>query len=258
MLLKPPFDPFVEEVKDERGDYVALRSSAFDGMATSQEVHQAAKQLFSTLNVAMSTNADTDPITNGAVIEFVPDGQPRKHHYLEPKSITMRARIGIPEMTLKDAQGNVIEPTPAPSRAQLWMRAAALGPEIGSALRYLEGKPGWFELYKAYEAVRSTEWRHIERRDQSLYPDGKCRGTASPQRQEQASQAPDGTMGSPRAHNSMGLGCDRRHSGEEPVKLATSSRYSAGGRGGGQSVQRQRSVRRRFSAERAEALWLAA
>jgi hypothetical protein len=76
MLLKPPFDPFVEEVKDERGDYVALRSSAFDGMATSQEVHQAAKQLFSTLNVAMSTNADTDPITNGAVIEFVPDGQP--------------------------------------------------------------------------------------------------------------------------------------------------------------------------------------
>jgi hypothetical protein len=23
MLLKPPFDPFVEEVKDERGDYLA-------------------------------------------------------------------------------------------------------------------------------------------------------------------------------------------------------------------------------------------
>lgn len=155
MLLKPPFDPFVEEVKDERGDYVAVRSSAFDGMATSQEVHQAAKQLFSTLNVAMSTNADTDPVTNGAVIEFVPDGQPRKHHYLEAKGGTMRLRIGIPEMTLKDAQGNVIEPTPARSRAQLWMRAAALEPKIGSALRYLEGKPGWFELYKAYEAVRS-------------------------------------------------------------------------------------------------------
>ena len=33
------------------------------------------------------------------------------------------------------------------------MRAAALEPEIGSALRYLEGKPGWVELYKAYEAV---------------------------------------------------------------------------------------------------------
>ena len=153
MLLKPPFEPFVEEVKDERGDYLALRSSAFDGITTSEEVHRTAKQLFSTLNVAMSKNVDTDPVTNGAVIEFVPDGQPRRHHYLEAEGMTIRLRVGIAEMTLKDAQGNVIEPPPAPSRVQLWVRAAALEPEIGSALRYLEGKPGWFELYKAYEAV---------------------------------------------------------------------------------------------------------
>jgi hypothetical protein len=155
MLLKQPFDPFVEEIKDERGDYLALRSSAFDGLTNSEEVHRVAKQLFSTLNVAMSKNADTDPITNGSVIEFVPDGQPRRHHYLEAEGITMRLRVGIPEITVKDAKGNVIEPPLAPSRAQLWMRAAALEPEVGSALRYLEGKPGWFELYKAYEAVRN-------------------------------------------------------------------------------------------------------
>lgn len=155
MLLKPPFDPFVEEVNDERGDYLALRSSAFDGIASSDEVHRAAKQLFITMNVAMSKTTDTDPVTNGAVIEFVPGGQPRKHHCLEGGVITMRLRVGIAEITLKDAQGNVIEPPPAPSRAQLWMRAAALESEIGSALRYLEGKPGWSELYKAHEAVRN-------------------------------------------------------------------------------------------------------
>ncbi len=155
MLLKPPFDPFVEEVNDERGNYLALRSAAFDGIATSNEVHQEAKQLFSTLNVAMSKNADTDPVTNGSVIEFLPQGPPRKFHYLEAKAATIRFRVGIATMTLKDAQGNVILPPPAPSRTQLWMRAAALEPEIGSALRYLEGKPGWFELYKAYEAVRN-------------------------------------------------------------------------------------------------------
>lgn len=155
MVLKPPFDPFVEEVKDERGDYLALRSTAFHGIATSHEVHQAAKQLFKTLNVAMSKSADTDPITNGAVIEFSSDGQPRKHHSLELEAITMRVRVGMPELIAKDAQGNVMEAPPAPSRAQLWMRAAALEPDIGSALRYLDGKPGWFELYKAYEALRS-------------------------------------------------------------------------------------------------------
>ena len=154
MLLKPPFDPFVEEIRDERGDYLVLRSTTFDGVAGSEDVQKLAKQLFRTLNVAMSKNADTDPVTNGAVVEFVPNGQPRKHHYLEVEGATMRLRGGIANLTVTDAQGNVIEPPPAPSRVQRWMRAAALNPEIGSALRYLEGKPSWFELYKAYEVVR--------------------------------------------------------------------------------------------------------
>jgi hypothetical protein len=103
----------------------------------------------------MSKNADTDPVTNGSVIEFVTDGSPRKHHFVEVQGTTIRVRGGIATLTVTDAQGNVIEPPQAPSRAQQWMRAAALEPEIGSALRYLEGKPGWFELYKAYEAVRN-------------------------------------------------------------------------------------------------------
>lgn len=153
-MLEPPFDPFMEEVTDERGNYLALRSSAFDGLSSAAEVHQAAKRMFSTLNVAMSTNADADPVTNGAVVEFVPSGQPRKHHFMELEGIAMRVRVGVATLTVIDAQGNVKEPPPAPSRAQQWMGAATLEPEIGSALRYLEGKPGWVELYKAYEAVR--------------------------------------------------------------------------------------------------------
>ena len=151
-LLKPPYDPFVEEVKNEGdGKFLALRSSLFNGLTTSKEVHRAAKKLFNTLNGVMSLNADTEPVSNGAVIEFLPDGQTRRSHHLEAEPITMRLRFGIAEMTVKDAHGNVIEPPP--SRAQLWMRAADLVPEIGIALRYLNGKPGWVELYKAYEAV---------------------------------------------------------------------------------------------------------
>jgi len=165
MLLKPPFDPFVEEVKDERGDYLALRSAMFDGVANSDEVNEIAKQLFRTLNVVMSKNADADPVTNGAVVEFVPIGLPRKHHYLEAEGATFRIRGGPVTLTVTDAQGNVIEPPPAPSRAQLWMRAVTLNPEIGSALRYLEGKPGWFELYKAYEVVRLMPQDGISNRE---------------------------------------------------------------------------------------------
>lgn len=155
LMLKPPFDPFVEEVNDQRGDYLVVRSSTFDGLATSEEVHRAAKQLFSTLNVAMANNADSDPVSSGSVVEFVLDGAPRRHVFMEANLTGISMRMGIAELTLTDAQGNVIKPPPAPSTAQNWMRAAALEPEIGSALRYLEGKPGWFELYKAYEAVRN-------------------------------------------------------------------------------------------------------
>lgn len=155
MWLKPPFDPFVETVKSERGDFLALRSSDFDGMTTPEEVHLFTKHLLSTLNVVMSKNADTDPVAGGSIVEFVVGDEPRRHHFVDVESITMRVRFGTAEVTVKDAQGNVIEPPAVPSRAQLWMRAAALDPEIDSVLRYLQGKPGWVELYKAYEAVRN-------------------------------------------------------------------------------------------------------
>jgi hypothetical protein len=155
LLLKPPHDPFVEEVEDERGNYFVLRSSNFDGLETSIEVHRAAKQLFNTLNVVMSKIADVDHVTNGAIVEFIPDGLPRRHHHLEPVGIVAgRVRFGVVTVTLRDAQGNIIEPPSEPSRVQQWMRAAALEPAIGRALRYLQGKPGWFELYKAYEELR--------------------------------------------------------------------------------------------------------
>mgnify|MGYP006876577713 FL=1 len=154
--LKPPFDPYIEKVVNDRNEYFVLRASAFNGMTKSEEVHRAAKPLFVTLNVVMSKNADTDRITNGAVIEFVQDGPPLKHPHLEiEEGITVRARVGIVELTVADAQGNVLKPTPAPSRAQLWMRAATLEPQIGYALGYLQDKADWVNLYKAYEALRN-------------------------------------------------------------------------------------------------------
>lgn len=124
-------------------------------MARSSDVYAAAKPLLSTLNVAIAKNADPDPVTCGAIVEFVVDGPPRKHHVLEAEPGTITIRGSLVSVTVTDAGGKVIKPKPAPSRAQEWMRAAALVPNIGAALRYLEGKPGWVELYKAYEAVKA-------------------------------------------------------------------------------------------------------
>ena len=169
MLLKPPFDPFIEEIKDQRGGYLALRSSAFDGIATSAEVHQAAKQLVATLNVTFSILWDTDLVTDGAIVEFVPGGAARRHQYLEVGVGSFRLRGGPVQFSAMDSQGNVIELPPTPSRAQLWMRAAALAPEIGSALRYLRGSPGWVELYKAYEALQGRPNRGISKNEEERF-----------------------------------------------------------------------------------------
>lgn len=153
--LKLPFDPFVEEVKDDRGDYLVLRSTTFECLDTRGEVHNIAKQQFEMLNASMSANAHTDPVTIGAVVEFVENTQPRKHHFVSATTGTIRIRAIMATATVIDAQGSRIEAAPMPSQAQLWMRAAALDPAIGSALRYINGKPGWVELYKAYEVIRN-------------------------------------------------------------------------------------------------------
>jgi hypothetical protein len=161
VFLKAPFNPYVEQVKDERGDYRALRATEFDKCSTPQDVHTVAQQLFSTLNVVMLNSADADRVEIGAVIEFVPGSRPRKHFHMHVEAGAIRVRGGIVTLIHTDAHGNVFEPTAVPSRAQRWMRAAALEPAIGSALRYMEGKPGWSELYKAYEPVRNMPRGHI-------------------------------------------------------------------------------------------------
>lgn len=155
MQLKPPFDPFVEEIDHEQGKYLALRSDAFEMITSPEEVNRVAKKLLSALNVVMSKSADADPLSRGAVVEFVENGRPRRHYILEVEPIIMRLRGFPTELKIVGAQGSVIEPPPKPSEAQLWMRAAALEPELGRALSYLEGRPGWVELYKSYEAIRA-------------------------------------------------------------------------------------------------------
>jgi hypothetical protein len=154
-FLKPPFDPFVEEVKCEQGNYLALRSAAFDEITNSDEIHRVAESLFIRLNVAMSNSADTDPVSNGSVVEFVTDGQPRRHNYAKGMSSSRGRATAFAKAIFRDAQGNPINRPLTPHRAQLWMRAATLDPKIASAMLCLQGKPSWVELFKAYEAVET-------------------------------------------------------------------------------------------------------
>jgi hypothetical protein len=153
-LLRPPHDPFVEQVHGVDSSYMVLRSSAFDGLATPSEVFGQAKGLFVRLNMAMAANADVDPVSLGPVVEFRKDGAPRRHRRLEAESGSYRVRGGVAELTHRDAHNGKVERPSVASEPQNWMRAAALHPGVAAAMTYLSGNPGWVDLYKAHEALR--------------------------------------------------------------------------------------------------------
>ena len=49
------------------------------------------------------------------------------------------------------------EPTePHPSDAEKWLELSADDPNVSEALHFLSRAPDWFDLYKAYEVVRSA------------------------------------------------------------------------------------------------------
>jgi hypothetical protein len=155
-LLKAPFDPYVEQVDHESGNYLALRSSAFDFTVTTEEVRKIARELFVRLNMAMAANERADPISVGAVVEFSADGPARRHIAIEVEGVMMRMRAGIVMITAQDPEGNIIEPEPAPSRIQDWIRAADQNAPVATAMRYMSGKPSWVELYKAHEVLSDS------------------------------------------------------------------------------------------------------
>ncbi len=156
-VLEPPHDPYVEEVPGQEGPYLALRSIEFDGLDSGSDVHEVSESLFRRLSTAFATRFHSEPVTPGAVVDFSTGEIPSRHHYLKAEPITLHIRMGHPRLTVRDAQGNVIPPPAVPSAPQKWMRAAALSPDITSAIDRLAGEPDWVELYKAFELLRDSK-----------------------------------------------------------------------------------------------------
>lgn len=148
-VLKPPFDPFMEVVADPRGDYHVLVSSQFDEHASAADVYELAKSLVPLLSTTMRRVHDFDALTIGAIVDLVGEGQPKKQHFLSVKAGGFRFRA-FAEVTNRDAEGKTI---PTQSTVQRWIQAAERSAEIASAIRYLDDDAGWFDVYKACEAL---------------------------------------------------------------------------------------------------------
>jgi hypothetical protein len=115
--LRAPFDPWVERLNEE---YV-LRSSAFDGLASSDVVQARAQALVDQLNGAMAASNGTRQISLGSFIRFDPDGT---HHFyipVEPGRFEVRGRLSADAMVLR-RDGTVApdDKIAQPSEVQRW------------------------------------------------------------------------------------------------------------------------------------------
>ncbi|KZK78016.1 hypothetical protein PsW64_03654 [Pseudovibrio sp. W64] len=151
--MPPLTDVYVEEIKNEQGNFHILRSKEFAHALDSKEVHKRAKKILKTLNAIFALVEDADQVTISAVVEFDQDGILRKSAFVELKGISVRSRVGVPKLTVYDNDGNILPPEPKLSRAQLCMIAVSKAPDLESALWYLNDNPGWGELYKACEVL---------------------------------------------------------------------------------------------------------
>jgi hypothetical protein len=104
----------------------------------------------------MAANFGLEPGVAGVVFEFPENGVPKRHYSLKAEPGSYRLRGSPANLLVKDERWNIIELPVGASVVQQWMRARALHSKVSEAMTYLPGSPGWFELYKAFEALDAS------------------------------------------------------------------------------------------------------
>lgn len=191
--LKPPFDPFIEVIINDKGEQLILHSTQFDNTTNPSDVYSTAKNLLQILYASLCMKNSIDKLYFNTVIERMVDNSLKRTTFFEPQSIINKPTFGTPTFICEGTIRNRIRPCspPAPSEAQQIMRAATLNKGVESALQYLNGKPSWIELYKAYEALNRLPKGEISDKEIKLFtrtanttarhhPNSKCHAPDAP------------------------------------------------------------------------------
>ncbi|MBZ9720158.1 hypothetical protein LB519_20135 [Mesorhizobium sp. AD1-1] len=158
-MFKAPFDPCVELVPDESGDQLfILKSKELDSLATLRDVLNAGDGIVRTLNgiaggvVFGGSSVDADGAAE------MRDGKLIRHLMLRAETAHFSFGRGSAEfhVIMKDEEGNIVAPPPAPTLAQRRYAASRTNELVTHALNYCAGEPGWFDLYKAMELLEQA------------------------------------------------------------------------------------------------------
>jgi hypothetical protein len=193
--LKRPFDPYLEMIEDERGDFVVLRSKSFASLKVVDDVNEEANAILATIHVVQHGSLVTNPLELGPIVEFSDVQLPRRTHVLKIAPIIVRAQLGTPETRVRDRLERPVAIVSAdtsemqPSSVQRWLEAAAVDGRIKAAIGHLHGQPGWVEFYKVFEALKTVPTPNVsdEKKD-------RLRRTANVHRHHKTTSAPNNPM----------------------------------------------------------------
>ncbi|MCC7425438.1 MAG: hypothetical protein IT557_00900 [Alphaproteobacteria bacterium] len=151
-----------------------LMAEELERETSSGAVFTRAARLIDFLNGTMLVEKpDREPlVAECGVYEVDTDGRWTKRHRV------LRAEAGLFRIRGSPAKirfGGIAQPVPAPSPAQRWAIAATNDDAVADLLSYLRGQPDWFNLYKAFEAIRADVTKLVARAQQLTFDQVKGR-----------------------------------------------------------------------------------
>jgi hypothetical protein len=151
--LKHPYDPWCERVPLRTGETVmVLRSAAFCGSETADEVRLRALPMISQLNGALAAASGAEPLRFQWVGHILEGGT---------TDVTIFAAGAGTVRSKLIAHGEVLNPSgsppfplpPCPSMAQRWIKIADDNDDVADLLSFTGRADNWFDIYKALEVA---------------------------------------------------------------------------------------------------------
>ena len=149
--LRPPFDPWCDQISDSGNVIFGLRSKTFDDAEGPDDVRQLALPLIAQLNGAFAVLSGGEPLKFEGVTRIREDGSFHRTIFGEAAMIVGRFQVSAVAQVLNSA-GNLIPPDkPKPSQPQYWVKVAESDDSIADMLTFAGRSDNWFDIYKTIE-----------------------------------------------------------------------------------------------------------
>lgn len=172
-MLRPPFDPWVEQRTVHGQDMPVLFAAILEEAASALDVRQIADVLVGRVNGAIALSGRGARVAIAGVVD-AGDGVPVLHTFVTGSAV-LPALQSSATVTVRNPDGSIPAPAPpalpAASLAQLWLDAGATD-YVEELLVYAGRADNWFDLYKLIEVSEVIHGGEHALRE--AYPDIKA------------------------------------------------------------------------------------